>query len=269
MKCGVIQVSWFMALLALFMVSCSDFSRTDPDSLGLAWVDFESSSSKSVLTNDSLSSSSVSTPLSSSLSSASPESSSSQQNPNILVDGRDGRTYKTVTIGDQKWMAENLAYLPSLNAQSDSSSTSPTYYVYGNKVTTDPDIVNTTLSYLDYGVLYNKKAALISCPNGWHLPDESEWNTLLNINPDMNLSSFPFKASSKWSPVGYDQYGFAALPGGYYGGDGYYKEGIEGHWWISSNVGDNTVSMYASVGAVYFDENPDFYGFSVRCIEDE
>lgn len=266
MKCSVIHVSWFMTLLALLMVSCSDFSRTDPDSLGHAWVDIESSSSKSEMANDSLSSSSLSTPISSSLSSASPESSSSQQGPNPLFDGRDGRTYKTVTIGDQTWMAENLAYLPSLNAQSDSSSTSPAYYVYGNKLTTDPKIENTTLSYLDYGVLYNKKAALISCPNGWHLPNYSEWYTLLNTNPEMNLSAHPFKASKIWPNKGDDDYGFAALPGGYYAGDGYYQEGLEGHWWISSN-GENTVSMYNIAEAVSFSVNPDVYGLSVRCIK--
>ncbi|MCF8358778.1 MAG: hypothetical protein K9H26_08480 [Prolixibacteraceae bacterium] len=90
-----------------------------------------------------------------------------------IFDERDGNYYNTVKIGEQIWMAENLAYLPQINRPSEQSYTIPLYYVYeyeGTEVNEAKAIEN----YQIYGVLYNWQAAISACPSGWHLPSDDE-----------------------------------------------------------------------------------------------
>lgn len=115
------------------------------------------------------------------------------ENSPDLIDNRDWRVYKTVKIGTQVWMAENLAYLPSVSPASSGSTTSPFYYVYDYNGT-DVNAAKATLNYKTYGVLYNWPAALNGespsnsvpsgvkgiCPIGWHLPSFAEWQILTN-----------------------------------------------------------------------------------------
>jgi len=108
-----------------------------------------------------------------------------------FTDSRDGIVYKTVTIGEQVWMAENLAYLPSVSLPSSGSYGSPYYYVYDYNTTNVAD-AKATINYQTYGVLYNWPAAMNGasasnanpsgvqgvCPEGWHLPSDEEWTQL-------------------------------------------------------------------------------------------
>ncbi|GAG76549.1 unnamed protein product, partial [marine sediment metagenome] len=105
-----------------------------------------------------------------------------------LTDTRDGHIYPTVRIGNQWWMAENLAYLPSISPHWYTSYTEPYYYVYGCEETTVSE-AKTTINYQTYGVLYNWAATMDGaessntnpsdvqgvCPDGWHLPSDAEW----------------------------------------------------------------------------------------------
>jgi uncharacterized protein (TIGR02145 family) len=107
------------------------------------------------------------------------------------TDGRDDNVYKTVSIGHQVWMAENLAYLPSVVGPATGSRTEPYYYVYGYD-STDVATAKATANYKTYGVLYNWPAAMNGaassdanpsavkgvCPDGWHLPSDAEWAQL-------------------------------------------------------------------------------------------
>ncbi len=119
-----------------------------------------------------------------------------------FTDERDGRAYKSVKIGNKWWMAENLAYLPSVSPSDVGSETLPYYYVYEYQGT-DIDAAKATGYYETYGVLYNFSAASKSpaspdfgggggeggvvnpyvqgvCPAGWHLPGDDEWAQLEN-----------------------------------------------------------------------------------------
>lgn len=94
----------------------------------------------------------------------------------------DGKQYKYKLIGSQTWMIENLAYLPAVSPHSTSSFDQPQYYVYGFDGL-DVNAAKATNNYMQYGVLYNWLAAEQSCPNGWHLPSDEEWKTLVMNMP--------------------------------------------------------------------------------------
>ena len=87
--------------------------------------------------------------------------SSIAQNFGSLYDDRDGKTYKTVTIGNQIWMAENLAFrLGSGN-----------FFIYNN------DVNNVS----KYGYLYDWATACKVCPTGWKLPSNEEFLEMTNL----------------------------------------------------------------------------------------
>jgi len=202
----------------------------------------------------------------------------------IFTDPRDGQTYKTVTIGNQTWMAENLKYLPSVSPSSEGSSSSPYYYVYGYKGTSVSE-AKATKNYARYGVLYNWPAAVNACPAGWHLPSDDEWKTL-EMYLGMSQSEADgiswrgtdegkkMKSTSGWysNGNGTNSSGFNALPGGYRSGDGsFYDLGNFGIWWPATEYNSNDAwyrRLSYSYDGVDRYHNYKGYGFNVRCVRD-
>ncbi|MFA5816806.1 MAG: FISUMP domain-containing protein, partial [Bacteroidales bacterium] len=103
-----------------------------------------------------------------------------------FIDSRDNTVYNWVKIGNQVWMSENLAYLPSVSSSTTGSGTLPYYYVQGYEGVNIFDAIPTS-NYQTYGVLYNWPAAMKGanssnqnpsgvqgiCPDNWHLPSYS------------------------------------------------------------------------------------------------
>lgn len=110
-----------------------------------------------------------------------------------MTDARDGRTYKTVKIGEQTWMAENLNFeMADSYCYSDSAS-------YCNK----------------YGRLYTWAAVNSACPEGWHLPSETEWNALFRVVEKRTSISWALRSASDWDRnKSVNPFGFSALPAG-------------------------------------------------------
>jgi len=191
-----------------------------------------------------------------------------------LQDKRDGKIYKTVQIGEQIWMAENLNY--------DAKSS----VCYDNK----PENCE------KYGRLYNWETAMKSCPKGWHLPSNKEWVTLVGFAGGY-ISGYSFageklKSKSGWnngkrkSGDGTDEYGFSALPGGSgngtdenrfllggnYRADGSFANaGNCGFWWSSSEDYRGIAysrGMFSSNDGAYKNSNYKARLLSVRCIKD-
>jgi len=162
-------------------------------------------------------------------------------------------TYKTVVIGTQTWMAENLNYTP----------TAGNSWCYGN-VASNCDT---------YGHLYDYPTALSVCPTGWHLPDTTEWNVLEAAVGGTSTAGTKLKANSTlWSTnTGTDAYGFSALPAGDYIGSSFYDVGSYGSWWTATASGSSDANdrymnyFYASVGHDYYYQTS---GFSARCLKD-
>jgi uncharacterized protein (TIGR02145 family) len=96
---------------------------------------------------------------------------------NTFIDTRDNHIYKYVEIGLQTWMAENLAWLPSVSPSAYGSETMPYYYVYNNEGS-NANTAKANSNFSTYGVLYNWKAATTACPTGWHLPSDYEWKVM-------------------------------------------------------------------------------------------
>jgi len=176
-----------------------------------------------------------------------------------LEDGRDGKKYRTIVIGKQTWMAENLNY----NASGSKC--------YDNKPTNCDK----------YGRLYNWNTAIKACPKGWHLPSDKEWGNLMQfVNPRCSLTGdcanvgTKLKATSGWNEGGNgtDEFGFAALPGGNGNSDGGFNAvGHGGLWWNSSEYdasGAYFRFMYYGDKDVYWNDNYKDYLLSVRCVKD-
>jgi uncharacterized protein (TIGR02145 family) len=140
-------------------------------------------------------------------------------NGGTFVDERDGHVYKYVKIGNQTWMAENLAYLPEVN--NTSSTTDPRYYVT-LYMGTDKEEAMMTENYQKWGVLYNSPAAMLqdfdnntnptkiqgACPTGWHIPSDDEFNELAQYisedNAELQYTRYPSTLSccGFWTGIG-------------------------------------------------------------------
>lgn len=112
-------------------------------------------------------------------------------------DSRDGKKYKTVKIGEQIWMAQNLDY-------------------HGEKDNFGICYENKSENCKKYGRLYDWSEAAEACPEGWFLPREEEWRILMDFVGGKNIAGDKLKAKSGWgdSDKGTNEYGFSALPGG-------------------------------------------------------
>lgn len=209
---------------------------------------------------------------------------------NTLTDIRDGKVYKTVKIGDQTWMAENLAYLPAVSPREEMSITVPVYYVYDYNGTSVP-AAKATSNYGTYGVLYNWPAAKAACPAGWHLSTEDDWTKLENyliangFNYDGTTSGnkiaksmaaqTSWLVSTKAGAIGNNltlnnKSGFSALPGGLGSNDGFFEIKRTGFWWTSEF--DESSSWFRLLDSDYTNLSGDTHykalGMSVRCVKD-
>ena len=279
----------FFAIAIMFASCGDDESSVSPSEDSSSSVALKSSSSKSskkssssskkssssvnAKSSDSKKSSSSKISQSSSSKTSSSSISSSSRNfqfvdpatvvTGTMTDSRDGKTYKTVTIGYQTWMAENLNYV------------TPGSFCYK-----DDD------SYCDkYGRLYPMGNA---CPSGWHLPSSLEWDELIVAVGGDSIAGKMLKSTSGWfnGQNGTDAYGFSALPAGdgFCGYLGAFCKSIDGEgylacFWQSSGCPEHGNHCYGTdrVLNYYFDnviysisvDGTENRVNSVRCVKDE
>lgn len=198
-----------------------------------------------------------------------------------LVDSRDGKKYKTVKIGNQVWMAENLAYLPDVSPGSKGSSSKPYYYVYDYSGF-DVKIAANHINAKKYGVLYNYQAAVTACPDGWMLPGEADWEQLAdyivnkkgykNYNNTWVSAGAELMATNAWDGNAQvkNSYGFSAMPGGLKMDGRFYHLGKTGYWWTATKVGSTRaryIKIYYKDGNMYKETNAITNGYNIRCIK--
>ena len=268
-----------------------------PDSEKMSSNDKSSSSEKNSSSSSIVSSNSSSSSVVPTVSVASPCKNEAGDNCEYgtLTDDRDGQTYKTVKIGEQWWMAENLNY----------AYTGVPFKVYDfASDSTSWCCDNDAANCAKYGRLYTWSAAMDSvgewstngkgcgygptcsptysvrgvCPEGWHLPDTTEWHALFTAVGGKGTAGKMLKSTEGWNDYegtsgnGLDKYVFSALSAGrrYYDGD-YGNEGYNTLFW-SSTEGNSYFAYYMYLGYYYDDAGLDDvdknYGFSVRCLMD-
>ncbi len=210
-------------------------------------------------------------------------------NDDTFTDSRDGTTYKTVQIGYQVWMAENLKYLPKVNPPNTVSIYDAYYYVYGYDGTNVNEAKATT-NYKTYGVLYNWSAAMSGehsssanpsgvrgvCPKGWHLPSDEEWDELLSfVNDDIN-AAYMLKSETGWNynGNGSNEFGFSALPGGERENVFNNFRNIKniGTWWSSTEFFSSSIwnrSIEYNYNYVNRHSSRSDFAYSVRCVKDK
>jgi uncharacterized protein (TIGR02145 family) len=220
----------------------------------------------------------------------------------------DGNSYNTVLIGTQCWTKENLkvtkyndgtAILLNNTYTSGTVSTvwqgltTGAYTIYGNESSTGANATN-------YGFLYNWYAAKgiatagsttykNICPNGWHVPTDGEWTSLIQFtvptetvsatiiaNQSPNAGGKLKSTSTLWdaSPPspGTDNFGFTALPGGIRYSDGSFLSiSYDAVFWSATEYVSNNALfrlLSSSSSAVARFDNYKSVGASVRCLRD-
>jgi len=189
----------------------------------------------------------------------------------------DGNIYRTVVIGTQEWMAENLrttllndgtpvSFVPDASAWNSTAFTYPGYCWYNN-------------DSVSYGALYNWYSVSSGklCPAGWHVPSDEEWNVMVDYlgGKDVAGGKLKEKGLSHWfSPNAgaTNESGFTALPGGYrYSIGSFNGIGRFGYWWTSTSLFE-TEAVYRSMSNNYpnIDRSSSSKktGMSVRCVKD-
>lgn len=199
-------------------------------------------------------------------------------NPNIsydtLVDTRDGQKYRTVKIGTQVWMAQNLNYKVDsswwYNNSPDSGAKYGRLYTWASAMGVSSDYNLEALGEK------NSQKYQGACPDNWHLPSSAEWDTLTSvvdagnsIHGTLLKSTVGWRTSNTKLGNGTDTHGFRAIPSGWIANNAFAEAGDYAKWWTSSELG----APYALYKAMYYNDpivsgsnymKPE--GFSIRCI---
>lgn len=191
----------------------------------------------------------------------------------------DGNVYRTVQIGDQIWMAENLKVTRYRNGDAIPEITSGATWIgrtAGARCSYDNSAANASI----YGFLYNWHAAIDQrgiAPEGWHVPSNDEWQTLADYLGGIADAGGKLKekGTSHWNnPNNYatNETGFTGLPGGYRENNGdFVFLGSVGYFWTTSE--SNTLlswyrKLYGTLSMLDSGFMFKYYGFSLRCIKD-
>ena len=220
-------------------------------------------------------------------------------NPEIeydtIIDSRDGKVYRTVKIGDQTWMAENLNFDPGQGGSGDAKydwswcynnepkncEVAGRFYTWAAaidsvKLATDAKNPQDCGLRKECRIAAAGSTTLVQgvCPPDWHLPTETEWSALFTA-VDRSTSGEVLRSQTGWhfNKNGTDAFGFSALPAGrrYYDGrfDG---GGADANFWSATENGYNTahvMHLYYNYEIAYLNTFGKDNGFSVRCVKDE
>jgi uncharacterized protein (TIGR02145 family) len=205
-----------------------------------------------------------------------PKSNTTQtENKYSTVTDIDGNVYKTVKIGNQIWMAENLKTtryndgtpIPNVKDNNEWSNLKTGAYCYYN---------NNYSNNAIYGTLYNWYAVNTGklAPKGWHVPSYSEWKTLMAYLGGEDIAGGKMKSLTLWNSPNKDatnSSGFSGLPAGGRSSDGtFYYIGYNGYFWSSTYCDTNNPWLFYlnfNYSYIYAYSLTKGFGSSVRCVK--
>ena len=192
------------------------------------------------------------------------------------VTDKDGNVYKTVAIGKQIWMAENLNVtqyrngdpIPEVQDKEEwDNLTTGAWCWYENN----------SANGTTYGRLYNWYAVNDQrglAPEGWHVPSSDEWTKLTDAFGGAETAGTNLKTTSGWDDGGNgdNKSGFSAIPGGYRSHEGFFSNmGRNALFWTSTEFNSTNVwfrNVIGSIPDVYAPNYAKDFGLSVRCVKD-
>ena len=195
-----------------------------------------------------------------------------------FVDDRDNQSYKTIKIGTQTWMAENLNYEYKVNKKIFGNVENSKHPEYGRYYTWAAAMDSAAVFSADgKGCGYGKSCSPSTeaqgvCPEGWHLPTKDEFVSLWRAVGGQSTAGINLKFRKGWENDGdgINRYGFSALPAG-----GYYKQtflnvGENAAFW-SATPFDNKEAYFMDLHSSSDDANWNIHtkeeAYSVRCLK--
>lgn len=202
-----------------------------------------------------------------------------------LLDERDGQIYRTVQIGNQTWMAENLAYADSINypsmlgrhwcGEEGDRDLYGCYYTWSATI----DSVYWSKRGNVCGFLFSEEDLEITtvcnlpdtvqgiCPDGWHVPADKEWEVLTELT---DRKAKKILAKELWKNAT-DELGLSILPAGYYSSRASNDHTLALFWTSTDDSDWEAMEFYVSTNEAHVNSNDlrKYAGKSVRCIKDE
>jgi uncharacterized protein (TIGR02145 family) len=198
----------------------------------------------------------------------------------VTIADIEGNVYKTIVIGTQVWMAENLKTtkyndnkpIPEVTDNAAWRNLQTPGYCWLNNDSTTYRAVRGAL-YNGYTVNAGKL-----CPTGWHIPSKDEWNTFVTFIGGSTGGGKKLKEAGTTHWVNYteavNQYGFTALPAGWRTTSGLFTRiGDSAAWWTSTEtiatlLWDFGITMDSGINDIFPWNDNKVLGYSIRCIKD-
>lgn len=209
---------------------------------------------------------------------------------NTLTDYRDGQVYRTVTIGEQTWMARNLnyAYLvasDSLDSISVCYKGDSSYCSWYGRLYTWAAAMDSAAIFSDNGKgcgngksCYPTYPVRGACPKDWHLPTQYEWTRLIEEVGDESEAGRLLKSTKSWftDEEGTDAYEFSVLPAGMWAPagkqiNGWYNNITRfAYFWTSTDRANAEAHaiIFTTLDEVWLHKEFKYQGYSVRCVKD-
>ncbi len=189
-----------------------------------------------------------------------------QGTPAASITDADGNSYRTIKIGNQIWMVDNLR----ATRYNDGTPIATASEIGDLRKTTMPAYSVHNNGKAKYGHLYNWYAVNTGklAPKGWHIPTKQDWDLLINYLGGFSKAGDKMKSNS-WSPNGTS--GFDAIPAGFLANSGMFTNvGNAAFWWSTRerNAGqaDYVKIMSSLPGALSNGAVKQFF-LSVRCVK--